>query len=84
MGDWGGGAMTDPCVQYPRGAEVIERLRYGGYMPIITARGIIVKKGSGARDKLMYAQWIDELRDPAVKVQATNYLRLARPKPKGV
>ena len=65
-----------PAERFPRGAEVIERLRYGGYVPLLTPRGIIVKRGPRGTDKQVYAMWIDHLKDKAINMEARNYLRL--------
>ena len=65
-----------PAERFPRGAEVIERLRYGGYVPLLTHRGIIVKRGPRGTNKQVYAQWIDHLRDKGINREAKNYLRL--------
>ena len=67
---------VDPATRFPRGAEVIERLRLAGYVPGIAGNRTYIKKGPYNRDKVAYAQWIDELRDPVVSAQAKNYIRL--------
>ena len=72
-----------PAERFPRGAEVIERLRYGGYVPLLTPRGIIVKRGPRGTNKQVYAQWIDHLRDKGIAMEAKNYMRLThRPRRK--
>ena len=67
---------TDPCVQFPRGAEVVERLRAAGYVPSIARNRFFVRKGTGARNKVEYAKWIDHLNDPDIRKEAVNYVRL--------
>ena len=67
---------VDPATRFPRGAEVIERLRLAGYVPGIAGNRTFIRKGPYNRDKVAYAQWIDELRDPVVSMQAKNYIRL--------
>lgn len=67
---------VDPATRFPRGAEVIERLRLAGYVPTIVGNRFFVKKGPYNRDKVAYAQWIDHLNDPDIRKEAVNYLRL--------
>ena len=66
----------DPCVQFPRGAEVVERLRYAGYVPTVARNKFFVRKGNGARNKVEYAKWIDCFNNADTRREAINYLRL--------
>ena len=68
-----------PAERFPRGAEVIERLRLAGYVPQIVGRRFFVKKGPYNRDKVAYAKWIDCLNNPEVRKEAINYMRLTIP-----
>lgn len=66
----------DPCVQFPKGAEVVERLRAAGYIPTYARGRLFARKGARGTNKMEYAKWIDCLRDEGTRREAVNYLRL--------
>ena len=65
-----------PAERFPRGAEVVERLRLAGYIPGIAGNKPYVRKGPYNRDKVAYNKWMPCLSDPAVSLEAKNYIRL--------
>ena len=69
--------MMSVYEQYPHGAEAYGRLSMAGYQVGIGRGGALYAKGKGGvRDKKVYAQYAEALRDDAFLIeQIKGYIR---------